>query len=443
MSLAALEPEPFRLLPYQGKALRSDKRLVFFGAGIGSGKTTAGAIWTFCKAREAPRGMVGLIAANSYSQLRDSTLRNAYRTWSELGIPVDPPELPNTVGPLTIRIQTACEGSLEIELLCRSLDNYEQIAGMEVGFAWLDEAWASSREAFDMVLGRLRDERGGFNRQMLITSTLDDPSHWLYNVFVEGYKPELHDVIYARTSQNPHLPADYEDQLRHSYSALLVRRMLEAEWISLAGGRIYHAFKRDQNVSEEAEFDSALPICWTHDFNIGQGKPMSSALCQIKRGPFGPCLDQFDELILESTDTNDAIAEFRERYPGLGARIYGDASGRAKDTRSKTTDYELLRAAGFVDQRVPKANPPIRDRHNAVNALLCNAAGQVRFRVHPRCRTTIKGWEVVKLRSGAAYLEEEVYEQHVTTAVGYLVSVEFPIVQRQAESTNLAIFRRR
>ena len=176
----------------------------------------------------------------------------------EWGIRVEPANLPSTIGPQTIRLHN---GEYWVEILCRSLDNYEQIAGLEVGFAWCDETWARAREAFDMVLGRLRDERGGFNRQILITSTLDDPSHWLYSVFVEGYKPELHDVIYARTSQNPHLPADYEEQLRHSYSALLVRRMLEAEWISLAGGRIYHSFRRDQNISEEAEFDPALPIC--------------------------------------------------------------------------------------------------------------------------------------------------------------------------------------
>ena len=87
------------------------------------------------------------------------------------------------------------------------------------------------------------------------------------------------------------------------------------------------------------------------------------------------------------------IDEFRERYPGYERADLRRRSGRAKDTRSKTTDYELLRAAGFIDQRVPRANPPIRDRHNAVNALLCNAAGQVRCSIHPRCQDAIKGLE--------------------------------------------------
>lgn len=206
-------------------------------------------------------------------------------------------------------------------------------------------------------------------------------------MFVENFDESLHEVIYAKTSSSPHLPSDYVDQLTRSYSALLVKRMLEAEWISLLGGRVYHAFSRDQNVTNEAEYEPALPILWSHDFNIGQGKPMSSALRHIKKGEHGPELHVFAELILESTDTNDSIAELRNVAARQGwrlgsVRIYGDPAGRAKDTRSKTTDYELLRAAGFVDQRVALSHPPIRERHNAVNALLCNAVGQVRA-LHP------------------------------------------------------------
>jgi hypothetical protein len=230
--------------------------------------------------------------------------------------------------------------------------------------------------------------------------------------------------------------------------------MLDAEWVSLAGGRIYHAFQRNDsaerpgNVSELAEFDPALPILWSHDFNIAANKPMSSCFAQMKRGPHGASLDVFAEQIIESTDTNDTIEEFRNRCRDNGwpfsARIYGDPAGKAKDTRSKTTDYEILRAAGFVDQRVAKSHPPIRERHNAVNALLCNAAGHVRLRIHPRCKTLIKGMETVKLRSGAQYLEEESYEQHVTTAVGYLIAVEFAMIDRRVETTNVAsIFGRR
>lgn len=147
-------------------------------------------------------------------------------------------------------------------------------------------------------------------------------------------------------------------------------------------------------------------------------------------------LHAFDEIILDSADTNDAIEEFKAR-PWLkacqgGVRIYGDRSGKSKDTRSKSTDYEIIRQAGFADQRVPDSNPPIRDRHNVVNALLRNASGDVRVKIHSRCRTLAKGLELVKLKQGASYLEEETREQHVTTAFGYLAVATFPLMTPSA-----------
>ena len=117
--------------------------------------------------------------------------------------------------------------------------------------------------------------------------------------------------------------------------------------------------------------------------------------------------------------------------------VYGDASGRSRDTRSKTTDYFIMEQAGFVRQKVPKANPPIRERHNTVNSLLMNMAGDIRILVHPRCKTLIKGLETVKLIQGAVMLEEQPYEQHVTTALGYLLCEEFPMMRSKIRHTKL------
>jgi hypothetical protein len=34
----------------------------------------------------------------------------------------------------------------------------------------------------------------------------------------------------------------------------------------------------------------------------------------------------------------------------------------------------------------PRSNPPVRDRVNSVNAMLKNAGGDIRTRVHPDCK---------------------------------------------------------
>jgi len=211
----------------------------------------------------------------------------------------------------------------------------------------------------------------------------------------------------------------------------------EGDCIRKTGLEIYYSFDRETHVTSEAERDENLPILWAHDFNIGEGKPMSSCLCQIKKGEDEEGnkraeLHIFDEIILDTADTHQAAEECKQRYSDTGqVVVYGDASGKARDTRSKVTDYVILREHSFGKQKVPTGNPPIRDRHNAVNAMLKNANGDVRVRVHPRCKTLIKGLETVSLKPGAQYLEEETYHQHVTTALGYLINYEFPIVTKK------------
>lgn len=361
---------------------------------------------------------MGLIGANTYGQLVDSTLRNFYRKVEAYGLRVQPPELPRTGRPFTLKVH---DGRCWIEVLCRSMDNFENLSGLEIGWYWLDEVWQTERAAFDLVNARLRDPRCG-QPQGLLTTTLDEPSSWLYDVFVENVQEEFCEVIYARTEDNlKNLPPGYLDLLKRTYDPRLYARMVEAKWVTLSRGRIYYQFDRALHV-RPVSLDPALPLAWSHDFNLN---PMSSVVAQLK----GPEVRVADEIVLETASTPEAIAEFKARgydqHPA-GVVIYGDAAGRAGDTRSKSSDYQILRQAGFTSQKVPAANPSLRDRHNAVNTRLENAGGEVNLAIDPRCRTLIKGLETTTYKSGSG-LESESFEQHITTALGYLIHREFPL----------------
>ena len=430
----------YQVLPHQAEVLTSEKKITFLGAGVGSGKTDVGTVWLLRRLATAPPDVLHLISANTYPQLYDSTLRNFFKNLQRFGIPHNPSELPRSHSPINLRLYVA--GNWH-ELICRSLDHYEALSGVELGDAWLDEVWQTKEAAIHLVLARLRDTR--VDNKALLTTTLDDPTTWMYQMFVEQFDADVMRVIYASTYENEvNLPDGYIDDLKRVYSERLFKRMVMAQWVTLESGQIYYAFDRNLHVSEAAEFEPNLPICWTHDFNIGKDKPMSSCLCQIKKGTneaglVRPEVHIFDEIILDSTDTNDTVLEFQGRGWNAPVRIYGDASGKAKDTRSKTTDYRILAEAGYGDQHVPKKNPPLRDSHNAVNALLRGADGDVRVQVHPRCQTVIQGLETVALRPGAQYLETESRAQHVTTALRYLISTEFPIIKPAITSRKFRI----
>ena len=68
-------------------------------------------------------------------------------------------------------------------------------------------------------------------------------------------------------------------------------------------------------------------------------------------------------------------------------------------------------------------HPAIKDRQNAVRALILNAEGQVRLFVNtskaPYCH---KGLATVQLKEGSSFQEDQTNQyQHITTAIGYFV----------------------
>src|SRR5579864_7147215 len=180
----------YKALPYQLKVLQSKKRRIFCGGGVGSGKTSCGSIWTMARATEAPPGVYGLIAANSYRQLIDSTIVNLFKYLTLWGIPHRPKVIPSAPRPFTVDLWN---GSYYVPILCRSLENYELLSGIELGFFWCDEVFLTERAAIELVFARDRDVRMPIN-QGLLTTTLDDPSGWLHDLFVDHFDPTLMDV---------------------------------------------------------------------------------------------------------------------------------------------------------------------------------------------------------------------------------------------------------
>ncbi|MES1257290.1 MAG: hypothetical protein ABUS51_02625, partial [Acidobacteriota bacterium] len=76
--------------------------------------------------------------------------------------------------------------------------------------------------------------------------------------------------------------------------------------------------------------------------------------------------------------------------------------------------------------RVPKANPPVRERVAAVNARLRNAHGDVRLLVDPKCRELIADFEQVSYKEDSVQVDKDKDRRrtHLSDALGYLVCQE-------------------
>jgi hypothetical protein len=84
-----------------------------------------------------------------------------------------------------------------------------------------------------------------------------------------------------------------------------------------------------------------------------------------------------------------------------------------------------------VTYHVPRANPPVKDRVNCVNALLRNQAGEWRLVIDPGCKELILDLERVHWKSdphGNALVEidkADVNRSHLSDALGYMIAKEF------------------
>ena len=143
------------------------------------------------------------------------------------------------------------------------------------------------------------------------------------------------------------------------------------------------------------------------------------------------------EVVIDGQRTADSLEEMYERglldFPAR-YEIYGDATGRHRDTRSKVSDWDIIDNffANITSKKakrplrykieVGRSNPPVRTRHNHVNGVLCNANNKRRLMVYKDCPTVDEGLRLTKLKSGAQYLEDDTDRfQHITTALGYAV----------------------
>jgi hypothetical protein len=185
---------------------------------------------------------------------------------------------------------------------------------------------------------------------------------------------------------------------------------------------VYSAFSRKIHV-RDLKPDPSLPLLWALDFNVD---PMSSVIAQLQ----GSTLNVLDEIVIRRATTNDACKEFLKRFPNhpAGVAIYGDASGNAQQTTG-ASDFDMVReyfsvhSPMTVEYRVPKSNPPVRERVNAMNRQFLNAASVVGTYVDPKCGELVKDLEQVSFKADTMAIDKDRdrARTHLSDALGYLI----------------------
>lgn len=231
------------------------------------------------------------------------------------------------------------------------------------------------------------------------------------------------------------LPPDVIEAMMRAMSLKQFRQEFEASF-ETAAGKIYDDYSKENHTSETIQPHEQL--LWMHDQNY---TPLSSAI-GVRRNE-GKDLYLLDEIVLTSAVSKQAALEFVEKFKdhqNKNVLIYGDPAGQAGEKHGHASDYTdiegVLRTNGWTFQRrVRASHPAIKDRQNSVRAKIATADGHRSLFVNPvTAKWCDKGLATVQLQQGSTFQEDQKNQyQHITTAIGYCIAYEWPIMAFKKE----------
>jgi hypothetical protein len=384
-------------------------QIIGISAGYGAGKTRALAAKAVTLAA-ANQGFIGCVMEPTGPLIRD-IWQNDFENFLEAY------EIPYTfrASPLPEYMLHLPGGDTKI--LCRSFENWSRIIGLNLAWVLADEIDtvnpSIANKAFPKILGRLRS---GNVRQFGAAST-PEGFRWMWTTFGSEQAKDRQDrkLIKMRSADNPHLPPDFIERLEANYDPNLLKAYLDGEFVNLTTGTVYDRFDRTKHVISSVPDTDREPLRIGVDFNVGN----MSAIIGVKLANNLLVIDE----ISGAHDTDALAQQIKTRYPTRRIYIYPDASGGNRSTNATQTDIQILESYGMSNQS-PRANPPVRDRVAAVQALLENGKGQVRLQVSHTCKRLIECLEL-QCYTEKGDPDKDAGHDHMNDALGYLIWREF------------------
>ena len=416
-----------------------DKPFRAFVGGYRSGKTFLGCVRICAMALEYPGIRLGYFAP-TYPQIRDIFYPTIEDVAGDLGMTV-------LVKSTNHEVELYCCGDLHAVVKCRSMEHPSRIVGFDINHALIDEIDCMKKEkadaAWKKIVARLSSE--GFDEQRLYDEECDmelviealeentvdftttpEGFNWIYDFFVRQVDGDeelqkYYGIVHASTRQNAkNLAKGYIDKLYATYPANLVDAYIDGKFVNLSGGTVYRQFDRRLNNSDES-VQPGERLFIGMDFNVGK----MSAVVHVERSGNPHAVNE----IRGKLDTPDMIAEIHRLYPGYRISVYPDSSGKnRKSMNASETDITQLSDQGW-QVLYTAANPAVRDRVNAMNAMFCNGLNERRYKVNTRLcpHYTDDLEQQVYNKSGEPDKEHD--KDHGPDAGGYYIAYAFPVIK--------------
>ena len=398
----------------QSALWRTSERFVAVRAGRGSGKTELARrrVVRFLPVQKRWADPMYFYALPTYKQARRVAWRAIKRLVPKAWL-LGPPNESD------MRIDTIFGSSLYVV----GMDKPERLEGNQWDGGVVDESADQKPKSFDLSILPALSWRNGWCWRIGVPKRHGVGAHD-FNDFYDSLAPGIsaftwssEDILspeqlaWAREHMDP---IDYDEQYRANVHDI--------------GGSIFHAFSDAPgtgNVQAAADYRFDKQIVVGSDFNVD---PMCWTLSHIVDDEF----HTFDELFIRNCNTRKALDALFSKYPRheAGWHFIGDATGQARKTSASESDYlQIKNDERFRPKRVsyPKVNPRLKDRFASANALLLNAAGHRRWKIHPRCRYVVIDLKTRGYKEGTSEPNDSHDQGHMSDAATYPVHRLFPI----------------
>jgi len=325
MSTTSDDGATFRATPQQTIFVDDRRPETAYIGGVGSGKTASGVIRAKRHIEVWNAGSMGVIVAPTVPMLR-SVIIPELRKWNLLDGP----------GIEFKRSENRIEypnGSVVILESANNDRKIERLRGLNLAWAWMDEAAYQAPKVYNVLSDRLRVG----NYRNLFATTTPRGYNWVHDVFADlgddATETPLPDgralrnanttsILGVSTRANPANPDDYIERQERQRSGESYRQEIEGEFVNFEG-LVYKWFNDDNIIADDqlpTEFEKTI-----YGLDFGGAVPTAIVCCR-RAGDEWYVVDEF----YEPRVTDDTIAaELQSMYADYGrGNIYCDHEPR-------------------------------------------------------------------------------------------------------------------
>lgn len=387
-------------VPHEGqkRLFDSTARFIFAMGGKRGGKTTAGCYWAEMQS-EKPNA-VGLIGAPTFDQLTQSTLVKFFSVFPQL----------ERYYFKKVKMIVLPSGS---KIYIRSLDIPKYIEGLNLNWAWIDEADGLNYPTWNILRGRVASTKG----RILLTSTIY-PDSWIYEyVYKNSENTEnMFDIITWESRVNPSFPTSEWESLKKELDPVIFDREYRSQFV-WSQGSVYGNFSQEDVIDSLPEGMKILKTFVGLDF----GYLDPTAILVVSYGSDNNWYVR-DEMYKTGMDIQN-IDHWLNYFKGKYGFAYTFVDPQAAiDKHSLQSKFNIIDA----DKDIAKGITSVR-----------NLIYQHRLKIFTRCYNTLREIRSYSYQRGGVFMKEvpEDRNNHAMDAMRYVLYKAQTFVEGMAHSS--------